>query len=105
MLPAQLATVSARHARHAALWGLGFVALLLTLMPAVAAYAKLSFIQLLADRTPIAELPSWIFVYGKLGLVEICGRAATNAAAAADACAALPDAAQGLRLQDIALSP
>ena len=42
MLPAQLATVSARHARHAALWGLGSVVLLLTLMPAVAAYAKLS---------------------------------------------------------------
>jgi cation/acetate symporter len=105
MLPAQLATVSARHARHAALWGLGFVALLLTLMPAVAAYAKLSFIQLLADRTPIAELPAWIFTYGKLGLVEICGRAATNAAAVADACAALPETAQGLRLQDITLSP
>jgi len=105
MLPAQLATVSARHARHAALWGLGFVALLLTLMPAVAAYAKLSFIQLLADRTPIAELPAWIFTYGKLGLVEICGRAATNAAAAAEACSALPETAQGLRLQDITLSP
>ena len=105
MLPAQLATVSARHARHAALWGLGFVALLLTLTPAVAAYAKLSFIQLLADRTPIAELPAWIFTYGKLGLVEICGRAATNAAAAAEACAALPETAQGLRLQDITLSP
>jgi cation/acetate symporter len=105
MLPAQLATVSARHARHAALWGLGFVALLLTLTPAVAAYAKLSFIQLLVDRTPIAELPSWIFTYGKLGLVEICGRAATNAAAAAEACAALPETAQGLRLQDITLNP
>ena len=105
MLPAQLAAVPVRQARHAALWGLGFVALLLTLTPAVAAYAKLSFIQLLADRTPIAELPGWIFTYGKLGLVEICGRAATNAAAAVEACAALPETAQGLRLQDITLSP
>ena len=105
MLPAQLAAVPVRQARHAALWGLGFVALLLTLTPAVAAYAKLSFIQLLADRTPIAELPGWIFAYGKLGLVEICGRAATNAAAAVEACAALPETSQGLRLQDITLSP
>ena len=78
---------------------------MLTLAPAVAAYAKLSFIQLLADRTPIAELPAWIFTYGKLGLVEICGRAATDAAAAAQACAALPEPAQALRLQDITLSP
>ncbi len=78
---------------------------LLTLTPAVAAYAKLSFIQLLADRTPIAELPAWIFTYGKLGLVEICGRAATDAATAVEACAALPDAGPALRLQDITLSP
>jgi len=45
------------------------------LAPAIAAYARLSFIKLLADRTPLAELPSWIFTYGKLGLIEVCGRA------------------------------
>ena len=50
------------------------------------------FIRLLADRTPIAELPAWIFTYGKLGLVEVCGHAATDVAAIAQACAALPDA-------------
>ena len=105
MLPAQLTAVPARQARRAALWGLIFVAALLTLMPAVAAYAKLSLIQLLADRTPIADLPAWIFTYGKLGLVEICGRAATDAATAAQACAALPDAGAALRLQDISISP
>ena len=37
------------------MWGLVFVALFLTLAPAIAAYAKLSFIQLLADRTPLAD--------------------------------------------------
>ena len=105
MLPAQLTAVPASEARRAALWGLIFAAALLTLMPAIAAYAKLSLIQLLADRTPIADLPAWIFTYGKLGLVEICGRAATDAAAAAQACAALPDAGAALRLQDISISP
>ena len=105
MLPAQLTAVPAPQARRAALWGLIFVAALLTLMPAIAAYAKLSLIQLLADRTPIADLPAWIFTYGKLGLVEICGRAATDAATAAQACAALPDAGAALRLQDISISP
>ena len=53
----------------------------------------------------VASLPEWIFTYGKLGLVEICGRAAIDAATVAQACAALPDAAPSLRLQDITLSP
>jgi cation/acetate symporter len=105
MLPAQLTAVPAPTARRAALWGLIFVAALLTLMPAIAAYAKLALIQLLADRTPIADLPAWIFTYGKLGLVEICGRAATDAATAAQACAALSDVGATLRLQDISISP
>ncbi len=105
MLPAQLTAVPPRQARQAALWGLIFVAALLTLMPAIAAYAKLSLIQVLADRTPIADLPAWMFTYGKLGLVEICGRAATDAATVAQACAALPDAGAALRLQDISISP
>lgn len=94
-----------RTARWSAVWGLIFVALFLTLAPAVAAYAKLSFITLISDRTPLANLPAWIFIYGKLGLVEVCGRAATDTAAIAKACAELPDASPVLRLQDITLSP
>jgi cation/acetate symporter len=105
MLPAQLTGMSTRQARRTALWALIWVALFLMLAPAVAAYAKLSFVQLVADRTSVASLPAWIFTYGKLGLVEICGRAAMDAATVAQACAALPDAAPSLRLQDITLSP
>lgn len=105
LLTAQLTSPRGRGARWSAVWGLVFVALFLTLAPAIAAYAKLAFIRLLADRTPLAELPAWIFTYGKLGLVEVCGRAATDAATIAQACAALPDASPMLRLQDISLSP
>jgi cation/acetate symporter len=105
MLPAQVAGMSMRGARRSALWGLVWVALFLMLAPAIAAYAKLSFVQLLADRTQIASLPAWIFTYGKLGLVEVCGRTATDAATVAQACAALPDVGPSLRLQDITLSP
>ncbi len=105
MLPAQVTAISARQARRTALWGLIWVALFLMLAPAVAAYAKLSFVQLVADRTSVASLPEWIFTYGKMGLVEICGRAAIDTATVAQACASLPDAAPSLRLQDITLSP
>jgi len=105
LLAAQMTSPGGRQARWSAVWGLAFVALFLTLAPAIAAYARLSFIKLLADRTPLAELPAWIFTYGKLGLIEACGRAATNAATVVQACAALPDASPVLRLQDVSLSP
>ena len=97
-----------RSARWSAVWGLLFAALILSAAPALAAYAKLSVLGMIADRTEIAQLPAWVFTYGKLGLVEICGRAATDATAAASACAALPDASvagSALRLQDLVLEP
>ncbi len=106
LIATQLGAVrSARGARWSAVWMLIFVVLLLSLVPAVAAYAKLSLVTLISERTPIADLPAWIFTYGKLGLVQVCGQAATDAAAIAQACAALPDAAPVLRLQDVTLNP
>jgi cation/acetate symporter len=100
-----LSSTTARNARHTAFWGLGFAALLLTLAPAVATFVRQSIATLIADRTPLAELPQWIFIYGKLGLVQICGHAARNAAEVAQACAALPDASSVLHLQDLVVDP
>jgi cation/acetate symporter len=96
---------SARAARWSAVWALLFAFLLLSVAPALAAYAKLAVLKLVAGHTDLARLPEWIFAYGRLGLVEVCGAAATDAAAVAKACAALPDAGAALRLQDVALSP
>jgi cation/acetate symporter len=62
-------------------------------------------VALVGDRVPIDNLPAWIFTYGKLGLLQVCGQAATDPVALAQACAALPDASPALRLQDIALDP
>jgi cation/acetate symporter len=75
------------------------------LAPAVATFARQSIATLIADRTPIAELPQWIFSYGKLGLVQICGQAARSAVEVAQACAALPDASPVLHLQDLVIDP
>jgi len=110
---ASLASVLSRHfmapsereARWSAVFGLVFAALMLTAAPALAAYTKLSLLSLIADKTELASLPAWIYTYGNLGLVEICGRAATDAAAVAKACAELPDAGTVLRLQDLTLAP
>lgn len=100
-----IAETSARKARHTTAWGLGFVALLLTLAPAIATFVRQTIATLIADRTPITDLPGWIFVYGKLGLVQVCGVAARSAAEVAQACAALPEASTALRLHDIAIDP
>lgn len=105
LLAPPLAATSARNARHTALWGLGFAVLALTLAPAVAVYARQEIATLISDRTAIAELPAWIFAYGKLGLLEVCGQAAVSAAAVAQACAGLPDASPALRLQDVVVNP
>jgi len=105
LLLAPLAAVPARSARHTALWGLGLLVLLLTLAPAAATYVRHAIATLIADKTPVAELPGWVFAYGKLGLVHICERAATDISAVVEACAALPEAATALRLQDIVIDP
>lgn len=91
------------EARWSAVWALAFAALFLTGVPAVAVYAKLAVLSLIGAHTSTAELPAWVFDYGRLGLVDICGAPATGAAAVAAACAALPDWTGALRLQDLAV--
>ncbi len=105
LLSRHLAPLPFRTARWSVVFALIFATLLVTAAPALAAYAKLSLLSLIGERAALASLPAWIFTYGNLGLVEICGRAATDAAAVAKACAELPDATTVLRLQDITLDP
>lgn len=105
LLSRHFAMPSAHAARVSSVWALVFVALFLSAVPALAAYARLALLTLIGDHTSLADLPAWLFTYGKLGLVEICGRMATDAAAVTEACAALPDASAVLRLQDLTLDP
>ena len=92
-------------ARTTAVWALFFAVLFLTAAPVAGVYAKHALFTLIAARSEFAALPGWIFSYGKLGLVEICGVPAISADAVAAACAAIPDATSILRLQDITISP
>jgi len=94
-----------REARGGLVWALGFAALLLSATAAVAAYFRLSLMTLIAGRVEIANLPEWVVTFGRLGLLEVCGRPATDAASVTAACAELPDAGPVLRLQDLSVSP
>lgn len=97
-----LTTSSVRDARRSAGWTLFFVLLLYATVPAYAAFAKLEIYQNVVGAS-LEALPNWIYTYGRLGLVEICGAAASSADAVREACAALPGNAGVLRLSDLAI--
>jgi len=92
-------------AQRTALCALLIVVVLLTLLPALAAYGRLAFMTLMAEQISSSGVPPWLTAYGAMGMAEACGRPALDAAVVVAACADLPDAPTVLRVQDISLSP
>jgi len=90
-------TPSVRDARKSVGWSLLFIFLLYFTAPAYAAFAKLEVYSNVIG-TSIDALPSWIYTYGNLGLVQICGADATVVDAIKAACASAgnPDGILGL---------
>ncbi|MCT8970664.1 sodium:solute symporter family protein [Microbaculum marinisediminis] len=80
-------TPSVRDARKSVGWSMLFIFLLYFTAPAYAAFAKLEVYQNVIG-TAIADLPQWIYTYGNLGLVKICGADATTVDAIRAACTA-----------------
>ncbi len=78
-------TPSVREARSSVAWTLVFIFILYFTAPAYAAFAKLEVFQNVIGK-PLAQLPTWIYSYGKIGLIQICGVNATDPAAIAAAC-------------------
>ena len=91
-------TPSVREARKSVGWSLLFIFILYFTAPAYAVFAKYEvFTNVLgkdiSTLEAIAALPGWIFTYGKLGLVKICGANAASPDAIFAACQAVKDAA------------
>ncbi|HEY5798161.1 MAG TPA: sodium:solute symporter family protein [Bosea sp. (in: a-proteobacteria)] len=78
-------TPSVREARSSVAWTLLFIFILYFTAPAYAAFAKLEVFQNVIGK-PLAELPGWIYSYGKIGLVQICGVNAVDVASITAAC-------------------
>lgn len=93
---------SVRDARRSVAWTLLFVAILYVTAPAYAAFAKLEVYQNVIGAG-LDALPQWIYTYGKLGLVDICGQSAASADAVREACSAQPGNTGVLRLPDLAI--
>jgi cation/acetate symporter len=93
-------TPSVREARKSVAWSLFFIFLLYFSAPAYAAFSKLEVYQNVIGKG-LGELPAWLYAYGKLGLMKVCGADALSADAVKAACAKVAGHGGVLRLQDL----
>ena len=96
-------TPSVREARVSVAWSLLFIFLLYFTAPAYAAFSKLEVYQNVIGQ-PLANLPAWIYTYGKLELVKVCGVNAIDPQAVMAACSKIANHAGMLRLPDLAIN-
>ncbi|MDP2356445.1 MAG: sodium:solute symporter family protein [Beijerinckiaceae bacterium] len=96
-------TPSVKEARISVAWSLLFIFLLYFTAPAYAAFSKLEVYSTLIGKN-VTDLPMWVYNWGSLGLVNICGKAAASLDAVMAACAALPGHAGVVRWQDFGIN-
>ena len=96
-------TPSVREARSSVAWSLFFIFLLYFTAPAYAAFSKLEVYSTVVGRE-IDQLRPWIFNYGKIGLVKVCGADAASLEAIKAACAKIADHPGLIRLQDLTIN-
>jgi len=98
-------TPSVREARSSVAWSLFFIFLLYFTAPAYAAFAKLEVYSLIAKGTQLADMPAWMYTYGKLGLVKVCGVDVKTAQEVMAACGKIASHPGVLRMQDLNINP
>jgi cation/acetate symporter len=96
-------TPSVRDARKSVAWSLLFIFLLYFTAPAYAAFAKLEVYQNVIGAS-LDALPAWIYTYGKIGLVKVCGVDAATVEAIKTACAGIEGNTGVLRFPDLSIN-
>ncbi len=96
-------TPSVREARQSVAWSLLFIFLLYFSAPAYAAFSKLEVYTNIIGSN-VGSLRPWLFTWGELGLIQICGKNAASLQAVIDACKAIAGHAGVVRLQDFAIN-
>ncbi len=96
-------TPSVREARQSVAWSLLFIFLLYFSAPAYAAFSKLEVYTNIIGRDLTAIRP-WLFNWGELGLIQICGKNAANIDAIVAACKAIAGHPGVVRLQDFIIN-
>ena len=96
-------TPSVREARQSVAWSLFFIFLLYFSAPAYAAFSKLEVYTNIIGRD-LESIRPWLFTWGELGLIQICGKNAPNLDAVIAACKAIPGHAGVIRFQDFVIN-
>jgi cation/acetate symporter len=96
-------TPSVREARQSVAWSLLFIFLLYFSAPAYAAFSKLEVYTNIIGRD-LASVRPWMFTWGELGLIQICGKNAASIDAIVAACKAIAGHPGVVRLQDFVIN-
>jgi cation/acetate symporter len=96
-------TPSVREARQSVAWSLLFIFLLYFSAPAYAAFSKLEVYTNIIGAN-VENLRPWLFTWGELGLIQICGKNASSIADIVAACKAIAGHAGVVRLQDFVIN-
>ena len=96
-------TPSVREAGQSVAWSLLFIFLLYFSAPAYAAFSKLEVYTNIIGQ-PVQNIKPWLFNWGELGLIQICGKNAVNLQAAIDACKAIAGHPGVIRFSDFVIN-
>jgi cation/acetate symporter len=96
-------TPSVRDARKSVGWSLLFIFLLYFSAPAYAAFSKLEVYTNIIGRG-LEDIRPWMFTWGELGLIQVCGKNAANLQVVIDACKAVAGHPGVVRLQDFVIN-
>jgi cation/acetate symporter len=96
-------TPSVRDARKSVAWSLFFIFLLYFSAPAYAAFSKLEVYTNIIGRH-VADVRPWMFTWGELGLIQICGKNAASLDTIVAACKAIAGHPGVVRLQDFVIN-
>jgi cation/acetate symporter len=96
-------TPSVREARQSVGWSLFFIFLLYFSAPAYAAFSKLEVYTNIIGRD-ISSIRPWLFTWGELGLIQVCGKNAVNLDAVIAACKGIAGHPGVVRLQDFVIN-
>jgi cation/acetate symporter len=96
-------TPSVREARQSVAWSLLLIFLLYFSAPAYAAFSKLDLYTNIIGRD-VSQIRPWMFSWGELGLIQVCGKNAASLEAVVAACKAIAGHPGVLRLQDFVIN-
>ena len=96
-------TPSVKEARDSVAWSLLFIFLLYFSAPAYAAFSKLEVYTNIIGRD-LTTIRPWLFQWGELGLIQICGKNAASLDAVLEACKAIAGHPGVLRFQDFVIN-